>query len=169
MYEAIYTTAIDVNENTGKYTDNKKTIIPSISEDLSNTSSAEPPYTIANTILEVFSEVTKTIENLTNKTVQEQALNVIHQIYHCLQNSATTSHRLQKLSAVQDEDESCLIEWHFTKFYIGFSLEPCKKDSYYFLVSTDELVNGIETKTRGINGELDMIVNYIVQFVMNNS
>jgi hypothetical protein len=44
---------------------------------------------------------------------------------------------LPPFRAFEAEDGSLLIEWIFTHFRIGFSIEPDKKDSGWFLVSDD--------------------------------
>jgi hypothetical protein len=164
-----YITAIDANKNKNRCTVKVNTITPSLSKNVSSMFSAEPPYVVADTTAELFSEVAKTIGSITNETVQKQASNTITQLYHSLQKAGLTSRKFQKLSASQSEDGSCLIEWHFTKFHIGFSLEPCEEDSYYFLVSMDESIGEMETRTRRINGNLDKVVNDIIRFIINNA
>ena len=162
-----YITAIDANKRERVPFVNK-TIRPSIAGRLSSFSPGDSSYVIDDTRREIFSEAKKEICNIADETVRRQALDVMSHISRCLQNIDTTSIRFPKLSITQNEDGSCLLEWHFTQFHIGLSLEPDEKDSYYFFVYMDESIGKVDTKTRRINGELEIITNDIVQFVIDN-
>jgi len=164
----LYTAVIDIN-NKDMYIVPQNTITPSIRKELSNTLPIKSSYVIADQRLELFSEAIKAVQDITNETVKKQALDVLNKLYIHLKDIKTTSYRFHNLSATQNEDGSCLIEWHFTKFHIGLSLEPCEKDSYYFFVSIDESTSRVETKTQRINNELNIIINDIIQFVKNNA
>jgi len=162
-----YITTID--NKSSNQVDNLLTI-PSLME-LPSVESTRRSYVVANAMDEIFSEVKKIIRNITNKTVQEQAINVLHQIAYCLRQHGINamSRRFTKLFASESEDGSCLIEWNFKNFRIGISLEPHREKSYYFLVSMDESIGEINTKTRRINGELNIVIETIVQFIITNT
>jgi len=163
----LYITAIDVNKN--KHSINKNIITPSMSKNIQGGRSVAHSYTITNTLIDIFSEAINIVVNIVDETVRVQAIDVLNKIARYLQNLNTAPRNFRKLSAVQNEDGSCLIEWHYEKFHIGLSLEPNENDSYYFMVSIDESINSIDSKTRRINGEIDIIINDIVQFVINNA
>jgi len=163
-----YIAVINANVNKDSSLTKKSFITPSIIEKKPSLFSDESVYSITETTTELFSDVAKVINDIVDKNVQSQAVDIVNYMSRYLRNVDTKSLRFPKLSAILNEDSSCLMEWHFAKFYIGFSLDPNVNDSYYFLVSVDESINAIETKTRRINGEIGKITNDIVQFVINN-
>jgi hypothetical protein len=70
-------------------------------------------------------------------------------------------HRFPPIRLFQAEDESVLIEWAFTHFRIGFSLEQNPVESGWFLVS-DESVGSISASGRLNEANLDWIVTWLL-------
>jgi len=163
-----YITAIEVNDSIWNHKTSQKTMVSSAKDNLSSVFS-DLSYTLADTTAELFKNVIDVIGMISHEVVKNQVIEVLKSITQSFQNFNPSSYRFQKLTATKNEDESCLIEWHFAKFHIGLSLETCENESYYFLVSVDESIGEYDAKTRRINGDLNAIVNDIVQFVINNA
>ena len=164
-----YITAIEANEKNGRNNIQRKLLTPSIIEKASDNLPVKSAYTVANNTIELFSNVLKALGDITDDGIRRQVVNILKQISTALDRVDASSHRFRKLSAFQNEDGSFLLEWHFSGFHIGLSLEPCENDSYYFIVSFDESIGEVDTRTRRINGEVDMVINDIIQFVIQNA
>jgi len=126
------------------------------------------PYVIESPIMEIFSEAAEDIRSLDNAIVQKQAEDALTYLFYNLRHIDICSSRFHKLHVVKEEDESCLIEWVFSRFNAGLSFEPIEEQSHYFLVSVDESVGQIDTVTRRINGKIGSAVDAILRFVMSN-
>ena len=163
-----YITALEANDNMWRHKTSQKAIIASATDNMGSVIS-DLSYTIADTTSELFKNVIEAINIISHEVVKNQVIEVLKSITRCFQSLNTSSYRFQKLTATQNEDESCLIEWHFTNFHIGLSLETCKDESYYFLVSIDESIGEYDARTRRINGDLNAVINDIVHFVINNA
>jgi len=71
---------------------------------------------------------------------------------------------LPRPQAFSSEDESILIEWIFSNFRIGFSIEPNSKDSSWYLVTKKELG---EISASGLISEKDVDVKILVLWLLS--
>lgn len=164
-----YIPTISVNSNNGENGATKKVITSSMIENLSDVIPVESAYVVADTTTSIFSNVYSAIGDIADDNVRKQVIGVLKQMSMALHRVTPIPRRFRKLSAVQNDDGSFLVEWHFSGFHIGLSFEPLESDSYYFLVSIDESIGETDARTRRINGDAEIIVNEIMQYVINNA
>lgn len=164
----IYITTIEARENKMGYESLDKALSPSVRGEPANVFSYGLSYCVTDVAKELFRNVISAFEEISHEIVKKQVAEALNYFSKYISLANTSSLRLQKLTAAQNEDSSFLIEWHYNRFHIGLSFEPIENESYYFLVSVDESIGEVDTRTRRINGELDIIVSDIVQFVIKN-
>jgi hypothetical protein len=74
---------------------------------------------------------------------------------------------LPRFRAVEEEDESVLIEWVFNNFRIGFTIEPNPGESGWYLVSTQALNEvGASGRLSGANMKKNFI--WLLNFVISH-
>jgi hypothetical protein len=70
---------------------------------------------------------------------------------------------------VQQEDKTALLEWNFQDFRVGFTLEPNKAESSYFVVSQDKNTGVFKTSTQRLDADSYRSVDRIVDYVLENT
>jgi hypothetical protein len=139
-------------------------------------------YAINNTLsirslppvnIDIFpSQLTKMLNTLSDDDVQEQACEIIHSLYHILNNLRSRerfTNYLAKLHVTEQEDKTGLIEWNFEKFRIGFSIAPDKKMSSYYLVSDDRVTDTFIMKTKRLGANRYNTLKHLVNYVLENT
>lgn len=111
-----------------------------------------------------------TVRQTENQEIAQEArelLSIIREmITYSHQLGADLSH-LPPLQAFNVDDGSILIEWIFSDFRIGFSIEPNSEDSGWYLVSNERLG---EISAFGFTSSIDnnILVSWLLGFVLAN-
>ncbi|MDR1487904.1 MAG: hypothetical protein LBT62_07960 [Deltaproteobacteria bacterium] len=142
-------------------------------EDTSNSCLAFEPYALAlPSNIDVFSSLNN--DSLAvfkdDEAVLEQVKQVLRNIYLGLQAAdklRPIRTRLSRLCLVRLEDEAALLEWNFQDFRVGFSLEPDKTQSCYYIVSQDKSVGSFFTYSQRLGadnmaGPVETLVKYVL-------
>ena len=100
-----------------------------------------------------------------DRELAEEARRILNELQAQLRHVSSLE-SLPPICVFEAEDGSLLVEWIFTHFRIGFSLEPEKQDSGWFLVS-DDTAGGISASgfLDGIN--IEWLISWLLGFVTN--
>jgi len=142
-------------------------------ENTTSTFSAKESYgTVLPTNIDVFSGLTQKVTGLDNSEVALQVKQVILCLYLSLQKAhrkKSLSNYLSRINIVQQEDKAALLEWSFQDFRVGFTLEPEKSESGYFVVSQDKSAGSFMTDTQKLDDNISRTVDSIVEYVLENT
>jgi hypothetical protein len=165
-----YTTVFEINDNTNQEKVYKNTINSVIPENMTSISFVELEYFIAGSVTELFTEVFGGSNRLSDINVRNQVKQALNEFIKNFQDKDNVaSRRFSKPSLTENDDYSCLLEWNFENFRIGISFEKEEKESFYFYVSRDDSIGKFESYTRKINGDLELIISLIANFVIQNT
>jgi hypothetical protein len=132
----------------------------------------EPYGTILPTNLDVFSGIAEKIAALENADVAEQVSRVTQHLYLSLKKAyklRRPGNYLSRMNLVQQDDKAALLEWSFQDFRIGFTLEPERADSSFFVVSQDRSVDAFSAETQKLDKDISTSVDRIVEYVLENT
>jgi len=112
-----------------------------------------------------------TIHQTENQQVAQEArrlLSIIQEMIASFQRFRFDLGYLPPLQAFNVDDGSVLIEWIFSDFRIGFSIEPNPEDSGWYLVSNKNLG---EISASGYTSNIDIktLVLWLLNFALSNS
>ena len=96
---------------------------------------------IADEIYRIIKYALEGVGRIKSRRVEEQAKDLVSDIVDLivdLKSRNVDINRIPPLHAVALDDGSFLIEWIFSKYRVGFSLERKRKESIWYLVSTIE-------------------------------
>jgi hypothetical protein len=111
------------------------------------------------------------VDKLENHIVINQAkelLTIIEDTLEFLQQKGVDISYLPSLIAIEFDDGSLLVEWVFNDFHLGFSIEPLREESSWYIV-TNEKLNKIFTSDYFDDLSLPEIVRWVVSFALQNS
>jgi hypothetical protein len=107
-------------------------------------------------------------ENHKVATEAKDFLSMLNEIITLFYDLGFEFHHLPPLRGVNVDDGSILLEWIFTEFRVGFSIEPEPFHSSWFLVSTDSLG---QISAYGYIPETDAkkLILWLLNFIISNS
>jgi hypothetical protein len=113
--------------------------------------------------------------DLTFKVGNKQLAADARRVLVLIQQTVTTLHKigldlsyLPQLQAFLAEDGSFLLEWIFSDYRIGFSIEPNEAESSWYLITNRKLG---EVNAAGVlcGSELQTLVLWLLNFVLSHS
>ena len=128
-------------------------------------------YPSSATGLSIIEGAWHTIHQLDNANVVkegERALTVIRDTASDYQRSGRDIAHLPPLRTFVSDDGSVLIEWIFSDFRVGFSLEPDPRESGWYLVSGKNL-NSVEASGTATGTDWKRVVPQLFDFALLNS
>jgi hypothetical protein len=147
-----------------------------VNESVGNTStsfSGIDPYIIelpAN--INIFESLTDSISTLTDDEVIKQTRQVLGRLYFSLQRKSKNKaldNYLSRINLVQREDNSILLEWNFQDFRIGFTIEPQKDESAFFIIAQDKNKGSFSADAQKLNTDSFTPIDEIVGYVLENT
>lgn len=149
-----------------------KEVRPAIANTTSSFASTDPYGTVLPSNLNVFSNLAASIAELEDTVVAEQVRRVLSCLYLSLQRASrrkTINNYLSRINLIQQGDKAALVEWSFQDFRVGFTLEPEKKESSYFVVSQDKSAGSFMADTQKLDDDISRSVDKIVEYVLENT
>jgi hypothetical protein len=122
--------------------------------------------------INVFSALPEKISGLENPAVTEQVKQILLYLYLSLQRAyefRQPENYLSRMNLVQQEDKAALLEWSFQDFRVGFTLEPEKDESSFFVVSQDKNAGSFTMNTQKLDTDISLSVKKIVEYVLENT
>jgi len=122
--------------------------------------------------INIFSKLSEKIGSFSDQNVKKQTMTILAALNHTLQQIAmdnNLSNHLSRLSVIEQEDSTVLIEWNFQSFRVGFSVEPEESESNYYLASEDEKTGNFSMNAKKIGADIDKIVTNMIEYVIVNT
>lgn len=149
-----------------------KEVRQAINNTTSSFASTDPYGTVLPSNLNVFSSLTASIAALEDAAVAEQVKHVLTNLYLSLQRASrrkSINNYLSRINLIQQSDKAALLEWSFQDFRVGFTLEPNKNESSYFVVSQDKIAGSFMADTQKLDDGISNSVDKIVEYVLENT
>jgi len=119
--------------------------------------------------IDVSEIVEQKISQLRNNSVQQQAEKLIQMIQDILERSFYfESNRLPRLHLTEEEDDCVLIEWNFEYTRIGFSIEPDRDKSFFYIVSFRKDNDSYDSRSRRLWSHINHLPS-LVKLAIQNS
>jgi hypothetical protein len=156
---------------------NSSESIPDIVEDQTNqnyTTSGSTGYstpTINLSVSKIILKLSEEFQHLKESQQKDLFLKLLLSLHKVLIQYYTQSFELSHLPSLHVvivEDGSILIEWIFTDFRIGFSIEVEITESSWYLVSNEKLEN-ISKSGFLTSDKLDSVIDDVVGFIIENT
>lgn len=122
--------------------------------------------------LDVIRDAAKAIALIENGSVKSQVIQVLELIQNrltWLSRFYELFNRLPKILLSVSDDQTSLLEWNFENFRIGFTLEPKKEESHYYLVSQDKQMGTFSASSAKLENEERDKINALVDYVIGNT
>lgn len=132
----------------------------------------EPYSIILPANINVFSGLSDKFARLENREVMQQVALVILYLYQSLQEAykyGALNNYLSRMNLIQQDDKAALLEWNFQDFRVGFTLEPIKTESSYFMVSQDKSTSSFRADTQKLDADISRSIGKIVTYVLENT
>ena len=113
-----------------------------------------------------------TITKTKNKEVAKETqklLFIIQKTIFLFKHAGFDLSNVPPLHTINVDDGSVLIEWIFNDFRIGFSIEPNKEDSSWYLVSNKKLGEINISGYISTNIDIEMLISKLINFIISNS
>jgi hypothetical protein len=139
----------------------------------SNSYEDNTPYgTVLPSNINVFSSLAARLLTIENQDVIQQVKQTLLYIYRALQKANVQrkiNNYLSRINLVQQQDMAALLEWNFENFRVGFTLEPNRDESSYYIISQDNSIEAFQVDTQKINPDFSRPVEKIVKYVLENT
>lgn len=151
---------------------NEKTIRTTIGNTSNSYATTEPYGMVLPSNIDVFSSLTTSFLSLEDTEVVKQVREVLLNLYLSLRKAGKhkpISNYLSRMNLVQQEDKAALLEWNFQDFRVGFTLEPDRTESSYFVVSQNKNAGSFMADTQKLDTDVFRLVDKIVEYVLENT
>jgi hypothetical protein len=151
---------------------NQRIVRKPIGNTSSTFSGIEPYGVVLPSNINVFSSLAERISALENPEVMEQVKQILLHLYLSLKKAntlKTLNNYLSRVNLVQQDDKAALLEWSFQDFRVGFTLEPEKDESSYFVVSQDKDAGSFMADIQKLGTDISRPIGRIVEYVLENT
>lgn len=164
-------TSAHVDQNTFNNSINRKKVVRIYNGTSSSLMHPDPYSAPLPKNLDVFSNLSSKFAEIEDENVLVQVKRVLNSLYLSIQQISklkTVNKYLSRLNLVQQSDGDALLEWNFRDFRIGFTFEPDKNKSSYFIVSQDRSNGAFFADSKLLTDDVTNIINNIVRYVWEN-
>jgi len=160
-----------INTRTDAYATNNITVYAAVDNTINSFANAAPYGVVLPFNINVFSSLKTSVSDLEDAAVAEQVGKVLSNLYFSLQKASRQkipNKYLSRINLVQQEGKAALLEWNFQDFRVGFTLEPDKNESSYFVVSQDKTAGSFMADTQKLD-DISWSVDKLVEYVLENT
>lgn len=133
--------------------------------------SAVVKYFFLDNRINVISEALNKIKLKENSITKNRAKEILLNIQKLLEEFANANMNvwdIPNLRAFLPDDDSILMEWQFSNYRLGFSVEPSLEESGWYLV-TDKDMGSINASGFIGDGDLKPLLLWLINFVIAHS
>ncbi|MDR1205126.1 MAG: hypothetical protein LBL26_06550 [Peptococcaceae bacterium] len=151
---------------------NQRVVRKTVGKTSASASDVEPYGIVLPTNINIFSSLSDRMAGLEDHEVTEQVRQVLIYLYRSLQRAyrrKPLNNYLSRMNLVQQDDKAALLEWNFEDFRVGFTLEPVRSESSFFVVSQDKSAGSLMADTQKLDADISRSVDQIVEYVLENT